>query len=380
MAKEKFIPYGRQSIDDDDIQSVVDVLQSEWLTTGPMVPAFEKSVADFSGAAHAVAVSNGTAGLHCAMFAAGVGPGDEVVAPTMTFAASTNAALYVGAKPVFADIDPATLLVDPASVEKKITPRTKAIVAVDYGGQTCDYDSLCAIAQRHKLILIADACHALGATYKGKPAGKLADLSVFSFHPVKHITTAEGGLVTTDNPDFARRLRLFRSHGISTDHRERAEKGILHYEMIELGYNYRLSDLQCALGLSQMKKLSQWVKRRNEIAHAYAEGLRDFEKVELLKVRSDSMHAYHLYVIKLRLDRLSRDRNTIFSEMRNAGIGVNVHYPPVYSHPYYKRLFGDQRTNFPATEKVASQILSIPMYPAMTDAEVQKVIYAIRAL
>ena len=306
--QQSYIPYGRQQIDEDDIQAVVKVLRSDWLTTGPKVSEFEQAVADFVGAKYAVAVNSGTAALHAAMYAIGIGPGDEVILPPMTFAATANAVVFQGGTPVFADVDPDTLLIDPNEVEDKITPRTKAIVAVDYAGQPCDYDALRAIAERNGLFLVADACHALGAEYKGKKVGTLADLTVFSFHPVKHITTGEGGMVTTYDPEFAERMRMFRNHGITRNPSKflnanspmpSAPCSNLHapcdmpfyYEMHDLGYNYRITDLQCALGLSQLKKLPNFLERRREIATCYDKALADIPGIEPLGLRADVLPA-----------------------------------------------------------------------------------------
>ncbi len=263
--RQAVLPYGRQSIDEADVASVVEVLQSDWLTTGPKVSEFEQAFADLVDAEEAVAVSNGTAALHAAMYAIGIGPGDEVIVPPMTFAATANCIVYQGGAPVFVDVDPDTLLLDPVQVEARITSRTKAIIGVDYTGQPCDYDVLRVIADQHGLVLVADACHALGGSYKGRAVGSLADLSIFSFHPVKHITTGEGGIITTDDPSLAQRMRVFRNHGITTDHRQRQREGSWFYEMVDLGYNYRLTDLQCVLGLNQLLKLPAWVARRREI-------------------------------------------------------------------------------------------------------------------
>src|ERR1043165_6451624 len=267
----RHIPYGRQLIDEEDIRAVVEVLRSEWLTTGPMIEKFEAALAALVGAKHAVAVSNGTAAIHAAAFAAGIGPGDEVIVPPMTFAASANCVVYQGGVPIFADIDRSTLLLDPAAVEALVTSRTKAIIAVDYAGQPCDYTALGEIARRHDLVLIDDAAHAIGASDNGRAVGTLADLSTFSFHPVKHITTGEGGAITTDDTELAQRMRIFRNHGITTDHRQREQQGSWFYEMVALGYNYRLTDLQCALGLSQLRKLPDWLVRRRAIARRYDE-------------------------------------------------------------------------------------------------------------
>jgi perosamine synthetase len=372
------LPYGRQWLDEDDIAAVVEVMRSDWLTTGPKVGEFEEAFSDFVGAEEAVAVSNGTAALHAAMHAIGIGPGDEVIVPPMTFAASANCVVSQGGTPVFADVDPDTLLLDPAQVEAKITPRTKAIIAVDYTGQPCDYDALRTTADQHGLALIADACHALGGSYKGRPVGSLADLSVFSFHPVKHITTGEGGMITTDDPELARRMRVFRNHGITTDHRQREAKGSWFYEMVDLGYNYRLTDLQCALGMSQLRKLPGWVARRQEIARRYDTAFAEMPVVQPLGVRDDVSHAYHLYVIRLDLTQLRVTRAEVFAALRAEGIGVNVHYIPVHLHPFYRERFGTRPGLCPVAEEAYERLLSLPVFPKMNNADVEDVILAVR--
>jgi perosamine synthetase len=366
------LPYGRQWVEDDDVAAVVEALRSDWLTTGPRVAAFERAVAEAVGAREAVAVSNGTAALHAAMYVLGVGPGDEVLVPALTFAASANCVVYQGATPVFVDVEPDTLLINPARAAAKITARSRAIVAVDYAGQPCDYDALHALADRYALPLVADACHALGASYRGRPAGSLATLSTFSFHPVKPVTTAEGGMVTTDDPELARRLRLFRNHGISTDHRQREQAGSWFYEMTDLGYNYRLSDLQCALGLSQLRKLPAWVERRQAIARRYDAAFGGLPGVRPLEVRPDVRHAYHLYVV-----RVAADRGRVFAALRAEGIGVNVHYVPVHLHPFYRRRYGTGPGLCPVAEAAYEHILSLPIFPRMTDADVDDVIGAV---
>ena len=371
------LPYGRQWLDDDDIAAVVEVLRSDWLTTGPKVGEFERAFADFVGAREAVAVSSGTAALHAAMYAAGIGPGDEVIVPPMTFAASANCVVFQGGTPVFADVDLDTLLLDPAQVEAKITPRTKAIIAVDYTGQPCDYDALRAIADRHGLVLVADACHALGGSYKGRPVGSLAELSTFSLHPVKHITTGEGGMITTDDPELAQRMRVFRNHGITTDHRQRELLGSWFYEMIDLGYNYRLTDFQCALGMSQLRKLPRWVTRRQEIAHRYDSAFAELSEVSSLAVHADVSHAYHLYVIRLELERLRVDRAQVFAALRAENIGVNVHYIPVHLHPFYRQRFGTAPGNCPVAEAAYERLLSLPIFPGMSDQDIEDVIAAV---
>lgn len=368
------IPYGRQTVDEDDVQAVVEVLRGAWLTTGPNVELFEKSVAHAAGARHAVAVSNGTAALHCTMHALGVGPGDEVIVPAITFVATANAAVFEGATPVFADVEPDTLTIDPRSVAARITPRTKAIVGVDYAGQPCDWDALRAIADAHGLPLVADGCHALGASYRGRPVGSLAAMTTFSFHPVKHITTGEGGAITTDDDELARKLRLFRAHGIATDHRTREQKGTFLYEMVELGYNYRICDIQCALGASQMKKLAGWVERRRAIAARYRETLPAIAGLELLRDRDEAANAYHLFVVKV---PAGVDRAAAHRRLRELGIAANVHYMPVHLHPFYRERFGTAEGLCPVAEREWERILSIPMYPAMSDADVDTVVTAL---
>lgn len=372
------IPYGKQSIGEDDIAAVVEVLRSDWLTTGPKVPEFEEAFARFVGAKHAVAVSSGTAALHAAMHALGVGPGDEVIIPAMTFAATANCVVFQGGTPIFADVDPDTLLLDPMQAEARITSRTKAIIAVDYAGQPCDYDALRAITSHHKLALVADACHALGGKLGNRPVGSLADLSTFSFHPVKHITTGEGGVITTNDPERATRMRLFRNHGIATDHRQRDNKGTWFYEMVDLGFNYRLTDFQCALGIIQLSKLPEWITRRREIATRYDTEFTDMTAIRPLGIRTGVSHAYHLYVIRLGMGSDGVDRGTVFGALRNMGIGVNVHYIPVHLHPFYRERFGTGPGQCPVAEAAYEKILSLPMFPGMSETDVETVIDAVR--
>lgn len=372
-ARAGFLPYGRQWIDEDDIRAVVAVLRSDWLTTGPVVESFERDIAAFTGARHAVAVSSGTAALHAAMWVLGIAPGDEVIVPAMTFAATANAVMFLGGTPVFADIDPATLAIDPASVAASVTPRTRAVIAVDYAGQPCDYDALRSITDRYGLHLVADACHALGAEYHSRRVGALADLTVFSFHPVKHITTGEGGMIVTDDTRLADRMRVFRNHGITTDHRQRFEQGSWFYEMTDLGYNYRITDFQCALGISQLRRLPERLKRRRAIAAQYAQRFAHEEAITPLASRENTMHAWHLYVVRLGTDGDPINRARVFQHMREAGIGVNVHYIPVYLHPYYRRTLGTTHGLCPAAESAYEQILTLPMYPQMSSADVDSV-------
>lgn len=371
------LPYGRQWVDDSDIQAVVDVLRSDWLTTGPMVDAFERAIADFVGAKYAVALSSGTAALHAAMYAAGITKGAEVLVPPITFIATANAAVYQGGIPSFVDVEADTLLIDPQKVETKINARTKALAVVDYAGQPCEYGALRDLAKQKHLVLIEDACHSLGAKYCGENVGTLSDLTVFSFHPVKHITTGEGGMVVTDNAEFAEKMRRFRNHGIATDFRQRAEKGTWYYEMLDLGYNYRLTDIQCALGLSQLRKLSGWIQRRREIAKLYDEAFASGQYVTPLKTSEKAFHSYHLYVVKISAEK-SRDK--VFSSLRELGIGVNVHYIPVHLHPFYRNNFGTSLGLCPVAEAAYERILSLPIFPAMTNDDVSRVIATVKEL
>jgi perosamine synthetase len=376
--RSEVLPYGKQWIDDDDIAAVVAVLRSDWLTTGPVVPEFEAAFAGLCDAAESVAVSSGTAGLHTAMYALGIGPGDDVIVPPLTFAATANAVLYVGATPVFADVDPGTLLLDPSRAESRITARTRAIIGVDFAGQPCEWTALRELAGRHGLKLVADACHAVGAAYHGRPAGSLADVSVFSLHPVKHVTTGEGGVCTTDDAALAARMRTFRSHGITSDARQRAQTGAWYYEMVELGYNYRITDFQCALGLSQLKKVGVWGERRREIAARYDAALRDIPGFEPLAVRSDALHAYHLYVVRVDGTQPGGGRDAAFDALRAEGIGANVHYVPVHLHPYYRERLGTGPGLCPVAEQAFGEILSLPIFPRMSDADIADVITALR--
>lgn len=375
--RNTLLPYGRQWVDDDDISAVVDVLRSDWLTTGPKVSEFEEAFAGYVGAKHAVAVSSGTAALHAAAFACGLREGDEVITTPMTFAASANCVLYQKGTPVFADVRTDTLNLDPEQVRKKITPRTKAIIPVDYTGQPADMDEINAIAADHGLTVIEDASHAPGAEYKGRRVGTLSDMTVFSLHPVKHLTTGEGGVVTTDDPRLAQRLRLFRNHGLSSDAKERQEKGVFFYEMVELGYNYRLTDIQCALGLSQLAKVDRWLERRREIAAQYSEVFGAIPELELPAVRPDCKPAWHLFVILLNLEKLRVGRNEVFQALRAENIGVNVHYVPVPWHPYYRDL-GYERGNWPVAEGAYVRMLSLPMFPTIDDKDIDDVVEALK--
>jgi perosamine synthetase len=371
------LPYAKHSVDDEDIQAVAAALRSDWLTTGPAVDAFEQAVASVVGAKHAVAVNSGTAALHCAVFAAGVGAGDEVITSPLTFVASANAVLYQRGVPIFADIRSDTLMLDPAEVAARVTSRTRAILPVDFAGQPCDLDALLTIARDHDLMTIEDAAHALGASHRGRPIGSVADLTVFSFHPAKLISTAEGGMVATDDDGLASRLRRFRNHGLDTDFRERAARGATYSSMVDLGYNYRLADVQCALGLSQLARLEQFLKRRSAIAERYARALASVPQVTMPAVGADVRHAWHIFPVLLRLEQLRADRTTILAALRAENIGATVHYVPAYWHPYYEAL-GYLRGLCPRAEDAYGRILTLPLFPAMTDGDVDDVVAALR--
>ena len=372
--ENSFLPYGRQLVESDDIAVVVEVLQSDWLTTGPKVAEFETAVAAYTGARHGIAVSSGTAALHAAMHALGIEPGDEVIVPAITFVATANCVVYQGGTPIFADVDAATLLIDPVDVARKITSRTKAIIAVDYAGQPCDYDTLRSMADQYGLALVADGCHSLGAAYKGRKVGTLADLTVFSFHPVKHITTGEGGMVLTDNEELAKKMRRFRNHGIDTDQRQREETGTWAYDMVHLGYNYRITDFQCALGLSQLGRLPDWVAKRRGLSAEYDALLADNAAAIPLGRRNDNEHAYHLYVVRLHNDLT---RKIAYDGLRQQNIGVNVHYQPVYLHTYYQRALGAKAGLCPVAEDAYARILTMPLHQAMGKEDVKRVVNAL---
>lgn len=370
------IPYGKQTIEQDDIQAVVDVLKSDFLTTGPKIAEFEQTVADYVGAKYAVAISNGTSALHAACFAAGIEPGDEVITTPLTFAASANCVLYCGGTPVFADVDPKTYNIDPEDIQRKITDRTKAIIAVHLAGQPCDMDAIHSIAREHGLIVIEDGAHALGSVYKGKKVGSMSDMTTFSFHPVKPITTGEGGMIVTDNEDFYKKMILFRSHGITRDDSMMTRNdGPWFYQQFNLGYNYRITDIQCALGCSQMKKLDRFLARRKGIVARYNEAFADCDNIITPYQLSDTESGWHLYIVQVK----KCDRRQVFENMREKGIGVNVHYIPVYMHPYYQE-HGYENVHCANAEEIYSHIISLPLYPGLTSEQQDYVIDTLKSL
>lgn len=374
-----FLPYGRQSVNEDDIRAVVEVLRSDFLTTGPAVGRFEEALTVATGARHAVAVNSGTSALHAMYFAAGLAPGDEIITSPLTFAATANAALYLGASVKFVDVEPDTGNLDPRLVDENLTERTKLIVPVDFAGHPAEYDALCEVADRHGAVLVADAAHSLGATYKGRPVGTLATATEVSFHPVKPVTTAEGGAVLTSEPDLERRARLFQTHGITKarDELHSPDEGPWWYEQHHLGFNYRLTDVQAALGASQLARLGGFIERRREIARIYDAALAGVRGLELPGRRPYVEPGWHLYVIRVEDPDM---RRPLFDKLRSQELGVQVHYLPVYYHPYYEQL-GYRRGIAPIAEEFYSRSISLPIFPAMSDDDVSRVVETVeRAL
>ncbi|MCC6278775.1 MAG: UDP-4-amino-4,6-dideoxy-N-acetyl-beta-L-altrosamine transaminase [Oligoflexia bacterium] len=385
---KKVLSYGRQWISEEDIQSVVEVLRAGFITQGPKVEEFEKKLAENAGVKYAVVCNSATSGLHIACLAAGVGSGDEVITSPITFVASSNCAFYVGATPVFADVDERTALINPREIEKVITPKTKAIIPVHFAGQSADMVDISRLAQEagrkagRKVYVIEDAAHAIGGSYKGHSTGSCAysDMVVYSFHPVKQITTGEGGAVLTNDRDLYQKLLMFRSHGITRDPElvEDTSTFPWGYEQHELGYNYRLTDIQCALGISQLGRLKGFIDRRRQIAKMYREAFNGTE-IGVLVDLPEVVNAYHLFVVSLPFEKLG-GRQKVMMELREKGIIAQVHYIPVHTQPFYRKKLGYKRGDFPQAEKYYSQCLSIPMYPAMEDEDVYRVVKDLKSL
>lgn len=374
---KEYIPYGKQSVDEDDIQAVVNVLKGDYLTTGPNIVAFEEALVELTGAKYAVAISNGTSALHAACYAAGITEGDEVITTPITFAASANAVLYCGGTPVFADINPETYNIDPASIEKKITEKTKAIIAVDFTGQAVEVDEIKAICKKYDLVFIEDSAHSLNTEYKGEQIGSLADMTTLSFHPVKTITTGEGGAILTNDKDYYNKMMLFRSHGITRDEALLSHTPYEGFnEQIALGYNYRMTDFQAALGVSQLKKIKEFSARRSEIVMKYDEAFESVPEITIQKEIEESNTSRHLYVIRLNTELLTVGRDEIYAALTAENIGLQVHYMPVYWHPYYQEL-GYEKGLCPNSEALYNQIFTIPLYYSLTDDEVNLVIKAV---
>lgn len=376
--RDQKIFYGHQYIDEEDIQAVVDVLRSDYLTCGPKIKELEDALCQLTGAKYAVVCSNGTAALHMACMAAGVGPGDEVITTPITFAASANCALYCGAKPVFADIHEDTYNLDPVSVIEKTTEKTKAVVAVDFTGQSVELDELMEHCHNRNLILIEDGAHVIGTKYKGRYNGSIADMTTMSFHPVKTVTGGEGGAVLTNSEDYYRKLLLYRAHGITKEPERMVHEpdGPWYYEQLELAMNYRMTDMQAALVLSQLKKLPLFSKRRKEIVKAYDEAFQHLPQIIVQKEIPESDTTRHLYIIRLNLEKLTIDRKQFFDALAAENVCCNVHYIPVYYFPYYEKL-GYHKGLCPKAEKLYEEMISIPLFYAMTDQDVQDVIHAV---
>jgi UDP-4-amino-4,6-dideoxy-N-acetyl-beta-L-altrosamine transaminase len=376
--RDRLLPYGRQLIEDDDISAVVKVLRGDWITQGPKIEEFERAVADYCGSKYGVAFSSGTAALHAACAVSGLKDNDEAITTPLTFAATANAVLYCGATPVFADICDDTLNIDVKLVERTLTKRTKVIIPVDFAGHPADLDAILSLAADHKVIVIEDACHALGAQHRSRRVGSISHMTVFSFHPVKHLTTGEGGMVMTNDSDFARRLRIFRNHGIESDPRQRQQEGGWYYEMKSLGYNYRLTDIGCALGLSQLGKLDQNLTRRRQIAEEYVRSFSDIPELRLPVEKTEVSCVWHLYPVRLQLQRLRVGRAEVFHALRAENIGVNVHYIPVHYHPYYQKRFGFKRGQYPEAENAYECLVTLPIFHSMTFQDVEDVVTAIK--
>lgn len=377
--RETAVSYGRQCIEQDDIDAVVETLRSDFLTCGPKVSELERTLCEVTGAKYAVAVSNGTAALHIAAMAAGLQQGDEAIVSSITFAASSNCVLYCGAKPVFADIDAETYNIDPESVKRLISPATKAVVAVDFTGQAVKIDEIQAICKEHHLIFIEDAAHSIGTKYNGRPVGSIADMTCFSFHPVKTVTAGEGGAVTTNDEKLYRKLLHLRAHGITRNQEEMVHPtdAAWYNEQVELGYNYRITDFQAALLISQLHKLQRFSDRRREIVERYNEAFADMPEIIVQKEIPESDTTRHLYILRLDLEKLNCDRRQFFDALSAENIRPQVHYLPVYWHSYYEKL-GYEKGICPNAEKFYNEVMSLPLYYSLSDAEVEDVIHAVK--
>ncbi|MEW6608428.1 MAG: UDP-4-amino-4,6-dideoxy-N-acetyl-beta-L-altrosamine transaminase [bacterium] len=383
---KKIIPYGRQWIEDDEIKAVVEVLKSDWVTQGSKVEEFERRITEYCGAKFAVVVSSGTAALHIACLSAGIEKDDEVITSPITFVASSNCVLYCGGRPVFADIEEDTANIASGEIKKRIASKTKAIIPVHFAGHPCDLETIGKIDKEHNLIIIEDACHSLGAEYRSQKlewvkigSCKHSDMTVFSFHPVKHITTGEGGAVLTNNEDFYEKLLMFRNHGITKEKTRLINKneGLWYYEMQELGFNYRITDFQCALGIKQLERVDDFVARRREIADKYNEAFKDMEAIITPCEKENVKSSYHLYVIQL---KKGLNRKEIFDALREEGIGVQVHYIPVHLQPYYQQNLGYKKGDYPKAEEFYERTLSLPLFPKMSNKEIERVIRIVQKI
>lgn len=379
--RETKLYYGHQYLDEKDVQAVVEVLHSDYLTCGPRITELEQKLCELTGAKYAVVCSNDTAALHIACMAAGVAAGDEVITTPITFLASANCALYCGAKPVFADIDEETYNIDPKEIEKAMTPKTKAVVAVDYTGQVVDLDTIMETCHKQNVVVIEDAAHSIGTLYKGRPIGSIADMTTFSFHPVKTVTAGEGGAVLTDNEEYYKKLLLYRSHGMTRDQAQmtKESEGGWYYQMIDLGYNYRMTDMQAALLISQLEKLPMFSKRRKEIVARYNEAFSRIPELTVQQELEGSDSTRHLYILRIKPEKLRIDRRGFFDALAAENIMCNVHYIPIYLQPYYQEM-GYPKGLCPKAEKLYSEMMSLPLYYAMTDQDVEDVITAVQKI
>ena len=377
--REGFLPFNQPDITEAEVDEVVDTLYSGWITTGPRTKEFERRFAEYIGARHAIAVNSCTGGLHVALAAAHIGPGDEVIVPTMTFCATANVVVHLGATPIIVDVEPHTLNIDMRCLETAITPRTKAIVPVHLYGHPCDMDRIRGIAEAHRLLVVEDAAHAVAAEWRGQRVGTLSPATVFSFYATKNLTTAEGGMITTDDDEYADDMRIWTLHGISRDAWKRySAEGSWYYEVVVPGFKYNLTDVQAALGLHQLDRLEAMTQRRAELAARYSEGLSDLPEIELPACRPGIRHAWHLYPIRLRLDMLIVDRATFVEQLKAEGIGTSVHFIPLHRQPYYRDRFGFQPSDFPTADAAYLRLVSLPLYTRMTERDVGDVIEAVR--
>ena len=380
-AREEFLPFHVPAIGDEEIAAVVDVLKSGWLTTGSKAKEFEQQFCRFVGACHGVAVNSATAALHLGLAAVGIQEGDEVIVPTMTFAATAEVVLYLKAKPVLVDCTADTLNIDPLAIQRAITPRTKAIIPVHFAGQPCDSERILSLARAHGLHVVEDAAHALPARDHGRMIGSIGDITCFSFYATKTITTGEGGMATTNNPEWAEKMRMLSLHGISHDAWNRySSEGSWYYEVTNVGYKYNLTDIAASLGLEQLKKCRSFASARKRIADAYTAAFSDVKEIRPPVCEPGKEHAWHLYVIQLELDRLTINRREFIEALRESKIGSSVHFIPLHLHPYYRQNFGYQPGDFPRAAAVYQRIVSLPIYPNMSDADVQDVIAAVRSI